>query len=204
MIDMRFHGYLEDVLGSREKVRLLRLFLRFPSRGFSANEAARLAGCSPMGAWRIAKEFEAQGLVFRKRVGASDDWQLSSKHHLAGTLSCLASENALDAVSRLLVKKMKGKGVVKIILYGSVARKDERANSDLDVLFLVQTAGKKKKLEGPLLDVSLDVSDRFGNRLSPWVLTEGEFKEKLESGSPLALSIQKEGHVLHVGEGHVA
>ena len=186
-------------MGSREKVRLLRLFLSFPSRGFSANEAGRLAGLSPMGAWRIAKEFEVQGLVFRKRVGASDDWQLSFKHYLVGTLSALASENALDFLSRLLIEKVKGKGVVKIVLYGSVARVEERANSDLDVLFLVRSAEKKEKLEEVLLDASLVVSDLFGNRLSALVLSEREFKEKLDSGSPLALNIKKEGKVLYGG-----
>ncbi len=193
---MKFKGYFEDVLGTPERVRLLQLFLRFPGKGFTANEAAGLIEISPMGAWRILKKFYTYGLVMNRRVGKSDDWHLRPDHLLVKKLQVLAQEDALDEMSRLLVGAVKGTGVYKLVLFGSVARHEERPDSDIDVLVLVKTLEEKEKVHELLLDLSLKFIDLFANRLAPVIFTEKEFKEKQESGLVLLAEIKKDGVVL--------
>ncbi len=198
---MKFKGYYEDLLGTPERIRLLQLLLRFPTKGFTANEAAGLTGISAMGTWRILKKFYAYGIVTYRRVGKSHDWHLKPDHLLVKKLQVLAQEDALDELTRMLLGAVKGHGVYKIVLFGSVARHVERPDSDLDVLVLVKTADEKERVEKLLLDVSLPILDLFSNRLAPIVLTERQFKEKKEAGMALLDEIKTDGIILFEAEG---
>ncbi len=192
---MRFHAFHEDVLGSREKVRLLTLFLKFPRKIFTANEAAGLTGITGTGAWRIAKQFESQGLLFRQRIGHSDAWQLREGHFLAKNLQALTAD-PWQVLRKKLEQKLKGVGLVKIVLFGSMARKEERPDSDVDLLVVIKSKKDKEKASRQLLDLTVELLDLYGNRLSPVIFSEKELLEKTDSGMELIKETKKEGVVL--------
>jgi len=193
---MKFTNYLEDVLGSPEKVRLLRLFLRYPTKGFTANEAARLTGLSAMGAWRIAQKFEHYGIISKRRVGKSDDWRLQPGHFLVRKLGVLAEEDAMEELRRRIQGALRGVVIEKIILFGSIARHEERPDSDLDVWVLVKTEKDRQMATEKLLDLSVTLLSVFSNRLAPIIYTERQWKEKQKANLALLDDIKKDGIIL--------
>lgn len=194
---MRFWKVAEEVVGSRQRLRLFLLLMRFPTKFFSGREAAREAGVSAPGAWRILRQFEAEGLVFRRRIGRTDAWQLQSKHYLASQLRPLAEAGlaAEKKLKRVILARLEGIKVSKIVLFGSTARGESRPTSDIDVLVVVPLAKDKAKAYSRLLDAGAEVAELFGNELSPIVYSEAEVHRK--RGLPLLKNIDAEGKVLY-------
>lgn len=82
-----------------------------------------------------------------------------------------------------------------IILYGSFARGDNRPDSDLDILILVdrEKADWKddKKIKYPLYDIELETSQV----ISPLIITKKDWEYKYPS-TPLYANIKQDGIVL--------
>ena len=68
--------------------------------------------------------------------------------------------------------------IKKIILYGSVAKGSEDSTSDIDLFILVKGQKKKNAIEPHIEKLTHICLDRYGNVLSPYVLTERDMKQK--------------------------
>jgi predicted nucleotidyltransferase len=68
--------------------------------------------------------------------------------------------------------------IKRVVLFGSVAKDEEKTDSDIDVFFLVKDVKAKEKLEPALEKLSNACLEAYGNRLSPYILTEQEAKKK--------------------------
>lgn len=193
---MHFSGLLEKVFGSPEKIRVLEVLLRYPTKRFSGREVARLARVSAPGTWRILKLLESHGLLSRIRVGRTDVWQVREEHFLVKKLSKTKSldKDALSLLKEIVLKHLQGLSVKKLWLFGSVARGTARPNSDLDLLVIVENGKDKRSAYKNLLNASMDCLSVFGNPLSPIVYSQKEFNKK--KGLPLVVNIKKEGRIL--------
>ncbi|MEP7168323.1 MAG: nucleotidyltransferase domain-containing protein [Bacteroidota bacterium] len=80
----------------------------------------------------------------------------------------------------------------KIILYGSVARGDDRKNSDIDLLILVEknkmSFKEEKRITYPLYELEFD----SGQIISPMVFSKKEWEEK-HRVTPFYENIKLEG-----------
>ena len=82
-----------------------------------------------------------------------------------------------------------------VILYGSYARGEEREDSDIDLLVLLDkeviTLEEDRKIRYPLYDIEFET----GRIISPLILPEGEW-EKIHSISPFYENVKAEGVLL--------
>ena len=80
----------------------------------------------------------------------------------------------------------------KIILYGSYARGDNRDNSDIDLLILIEkdkiTLSDEKRIKYPLFDIEFDT----GQIISPLLFTKNEWENKHKI-TPFYENVNKEG-----------
>ena len=88
-----------------------------------------------------------------------------------------------------------GARVSRIILFGSRARGDARADSDYDLLVIVRAATRAEARE--YRHRLYDALRGFGARAEPWVMTEEEFEETRSVIGGLAYPASTEGVVLH-------
>ncbi len=191
---MQFHGLIQELFGSPVRVRVLALLLKFPTKPFTGREVARSSGTSSMAAWHAIKSLEAQGLINRTRVGKSDVLTLNTRHFLAKRMGFLAGfdQTALKELNKILMESLPKDRIKKMYLYGSVARKEERPTSDIDVLVVVKGPKDKQAVTDASGDAALKVLDAFGNALSLMAFTEDEFKRDVS----LFNEVKKQGRIL--------
>lgn len=198
---MRFHKVIEEVIGGRLPIRVFRVLVTFPSKEFTGRELARTAGADASKTIQYLNTLLDHGLVERRTVGHSQLWRLRQGHYLVKKLGpVLGLERAaIGDLYALISKKLRAIGVVETaIIFGSVARGEERPDSDIDLFILVDGKSEKNMLMLTLEELAKEVADSFGNPLTPVVYTRRELSQKRDL--PLVASIRREG-VLVLGAG---
>jgi hypothetical protein len=173
---MRFRNGLDDLLGSPIRVRVLRVLTRFPDRGFTGRELAKLCERSPSQTNAALKSLRDSGVAFREIAGRSHVWRLTPEHALRDVLALMfqGEANSLHLLKRDIEALLRPLPVKRAFLFGSVARGDEHPTSDVDLLVLVESKAAKEAVESALSRASPQFSLKFGNPLSPLVLVHSQ------------------------------
>ena len=157
---------------------------------------------NPVTAHRSLRDlYEATVLNFQK-VGNSFMYSLSDDHYLVQEVLRPLFEREKSAAERLselfrrnLRVSLKA-NILTAVLYGSIARGEERPTSDLDLLVLVPSEAAKRKVR-PMLDRFCEMAmSRFANAPSLQLNTVREAQEKIRRGLPLFRNILKHHRIL--------
>ena len=119
-------------------------------------------------------------------------------------------KNATDEIGLLREKVLKifvdnliqkeGDNLLKIILFGSVARGNAEPDSDLDVCVIVKT-GENLELANRIIDISYEIDIDEGTHISPFARAQSAYEEGLKAGIPIYQNIEREGVILYDVEG---
>lgn len=94
------------------------------------------------------------------------------------------------------VKRILGKNLKKVILYGSYARGDYRENSDIDIMILTTLTDEEiRKTKTSIYDLAFDFQMEYGVDISVVIKNEEHFNYWL-GVLPFYDNVQKEGVVL--------
>lgn len=108
----------------------------------------------------------------------------------------MCTQMELDMIVRRLAeiyRSVYGDDLVKVVLYGSYARGDFKADSDIDIVAIVQ--GDREALQEQLKrvwDESFDLGMEHEMILSPTVIPYEEYK-KYQNDLPYYRNIEREG-----------
>ena len=95
------------------------------------------------------------------------------------------------------VRKILGKSLRKIILYGSYARGDYTENSDIDLMILTTLTDKEiERIEEKIYDLAFDFLMDHGVDISVVIKNEAQFNYWL-GALPFYNNVQREGVVLN-------
>lgn len=95
------------------------------------------------------------------------------------------------------VKKILGKSLRKIILYGSYARGDYTENSDIDLMILTTLTDKEIEcIEEKIYNLAFDFLMDYGVDISVVIKNEAQFNYWL-GALPFYNNVQREGVVLN-------
>lgn len=104
-----------------------------------------------------------------------------------------------DTVSNIIyefsqqLRKLLGKKLSKIIVYGSYARGDFQENSDVDIMILVHMSETEiKKIENRIYDLAFDIEMDTGLDISPIIKSEEQY-EYWSDTLPFYRSVKEEG-----------
>jgi len=175
---MRFRNEMDDLFGNPIKVRVLRVLTRFPEKGFTGRELARLCGSSPSQTNAALESLRDSGVVFREIAGRSHVWRLAPEHVLRNVLVLMFREEA-DSLERLksdLANLLRPLPVKRAFLFGSTVRGDGRPTSDVDLFVQVGSRAAKEAVEAALSRASPRFALRFGNPLSSLVVDPSQTK----------------------------
>ena len=175
---MKFHNVLDEVLGNKTKVKLLRGFFTYPEKEFTESELQRIGGIPQASVHRNVKSLLENGLLDRKRIGKANLYSLNKEHILYPLLSSDFEEerNILVELKEMIAGAVKDLSEVEMaVLFGSIAKGIEQADSDVDVFIVCK--GDKSRLEEKLKDLISVIRNRFGNPFSLMIKRCEELKE---------------------------
>ena len=179
---MKFNVTLFDLINSPTKLNIVR-FLINHTASMSEREIASILNVSHMSVNRIMKELAEANFVNNTVVGRTHIWKVNRKSYVYGTLLKIIKTMdttlaPIEDLKKTLLQNLPVEMTKKIILFGSVSKRTEEPNSDIDLFILVKLQKHKDAIESYMEKLALTCLDRYGNVLSPYVLTEKEMKQK--------------------------
>ncbi len=170
---MKYKDALDDVLGNKLKLRILRLFCTSGGE-YTGREIAKLTGYSQTYTIKALGDLEANGLLYRRDVARAHLYSLNEEHMLVRELKRLfdLERSALARVAKGFKEEL-GDSLEGIIVFGSVARREERPDSDIDMILILKD-GHKPVVESKISSVSNAVAAASGNPVSAFLATETE------------------------------
>jgi len=175
---MKFHGYLEQLFSGKVSISLVRALLTYRGKIFTIRGLAKAANVSPAEAALVAEKLKERGIIRIQPVGRSYQVLLNEKSYVLNNIAkqaILAEEKTLGVLISVLKKNLDNKKIISACIFGSVAMKTEEEDSDVDLLVI---ANDFEVASATLARTRDEVSQTFGNRLSPIIFTEMELREK--------------------------
>lgn len=191
---MKFSISLDEIIDSRAKIKLLKhLFAQ--DVYMSERELSRVLKVSHMTINRLMKELYALNLVSLERVGNVNLWTVNKRsyayHILSQVIKGISDRRLkpLEDLKNTILNNLPTSMIQKAILFGSIASGTEKPNSDIDLFILVKSSQDKNKVEPLVHKLSHLCLDLYGNRLSPYILTQSQLKKRKKL--PLVSEIEK-------------
>jgi len=193
---MQFHDLVEMLLGSRVKVKVLRTLWRYREKEFTIRELAKFLGVSHTGIKKVVDELEKTNVLRLRTVGRSYAFRLNMNSYAANIVrrTFEMERGALSELRDVIRKKLKSRFVKSAALYGSVVEGKETSRSDIDLLIITN---QREKVEEIVAELQNDVSERFGNSISAYYISEEDLRKKRKE-PPIKQALQN--HMLICGK----
>ena len=195
---MKFTRPLDNLLGQQSKVKIIR-FLVNSSAELAGREIARSVGLTQRITHASLMDLWKHGVVNMRRVGKAKLYKINKGRVLVsdGLIPLFVFENnLLKRLSALIIRKIK-KFILSIIIFGSIAEGNEQPGSDIDLLIILKEKTNPQKVESALDGLSLVVSEKFGNFLSPVLLKENQFRRRYKQGDKFIKTIVARGKIIY-------
>lgn len=176
---MQFHDYLEQVLGNKAAIRVLRAMIRYQAKVFTKRGLARTANVSVNEAALTIRDFEDLGIIRVQPVGRSHQLSLNKKNYIFNKIIepiFKAEEDTLSELIKVLKKNLdKKRIIISAALFGSVAKGKEKPDSDIDILVISNDFDAASQI---VSDALVEVAEVFHARLASITFSQKEFQSK--------------------------
>lgn len=185
---------LGDALFSGTRQRVLGLLFGNPARSYYAKELIRLAEGGSGAVQRELQRLTESGLVTVRAIGNQKHYQANAESPVFAELCAVArktfalADPLRDALAPL-APRMHG-----AFVYGSVAKREDTAASDVDLMIIAD-----KLSYGELLEALEPLADSIGRRVNPTVLSRREWVKRLGARSAFATRLMAQPRIWVVG-----
>jgi predicted nucleotidyltransferase len=185
---------LGDLLFGQTRGRVLALLFGHPDETFFVRQIARHAGTSVGTVQRELETLSRLGLIERSVSGRQVYYKANGNHPVFAELSSLIAKTV--GVFQLLGAALApfANRVSLAFVYGSTARRDETAESDVDLMVVGDVT-----LDEVLTQLA-PVERAVGRPINPTVFSVKEFKSKLQNGNHFLRAVMRGEKVFLIGE----
>ncbi|MBM4160313.1 MAG: winged helix-turn-helix transcriptional regulator [Ignavibacteria bacterium] len=194
---MIFHHVLDQVFSTWSHIAVLRALQDY-AQGITGREIARASQMNHRSCLKALGRLEDLGVVVRLRGGRDHLFSLNRNHVLVteGIIPLVKLERGFfESLTKLLTKEL-GPLAESLILFGSVAKKTETAQSDLDLCIVLANGTRKLTARKRLESLAPLIRRKYGANLAPFFLSRSEFLQRAKKRHPPVSSIVKEGIVI--------
>ncbi len=167
-----------DALFSTIQQRVLAYLFGQPERSFFATELIKLAGGGSGAVQRELARLADSGLVTISRVGTQKHYQANPKSPIFSELCAIAQKTVGLAEPLRTALKPLAKRISAAFVYGSVAKKQDTAASDIDLMVV---SGSLTYAD--LFAALEDASERLGRTVNPTVYSPRELAKRVKQGN---------------------
>jgi len=169
------HTGLSDALFSNTQQRVLAFLFGQPERSFFATELIGLAGGGSGAVQRELKRLEESGLVTMTPLGNRKHYQANPSSPIYAELCGIVQKTVGLAEPLRAVLAPFAKKVSAAFVYGSVAKRSDTANSDIDLMLI------SDRLEYADLYAALEqAATILGRTINPTIYTQEELAKRIK------------------------
>ena len=165
-----------------------------PERSFFATELIKLAGGGSGAVQRELARLADSGLVTVSRVGTQKHYQANPKSPIFSELCAIAQKTVGLAEPLREALKPLAKRISAAFVYGSVAKRQDTAASDIDLMVV---SGSLTYAD--LFAALEDASERLGRKVNPTVYSPRELAKRVKQGNAFVTRVLAQPKVWVVG-----
>lgn len=178
---------IADALFTKTQQRVLALLYGKPEKSFYTNEIVRWAD---MGRGTISRELEkleSAGLLQVTRVGNQRHYRANSNNPVYNELLAIVKKTfgIADIIKAALLNV--DEQISWAFIYGSVAKGDDTASSDIDLLVVAESLAY-----ADLMAVLTDTEQSLGRPVNPSIYTIEQIKNKLQDNNAFLSRIMEQ------------
>lgn len=188
---------LADALFSSTQQRVLALLFGQPGRSFYASEIIGLAGAGSGAVQRELARLAESGLVMVSRIGNQKHYQANAASPVFEELRGIVLKTfGLADVLRDALAPFEPQ-IQAAFVYGSVAKRQDTAHSDIDLMILSDNLGYADLF--PILE---QVGNQLGRPVNPTIHTPKDFARKAKTGNAFVVRVLEQPKIWLIGEDH--
>ncbi len=175
---------------TKNEMEFVLAIFKNPDRQYNANSLSKILKISSMGALKIAKKLEKEGLISHKKLGKAKFYSINfvndySRDYIVFLLKMEAEHNVPYIKMWVNELKSKIKNADIIILFGSVLKKGNMAN-DIDVLLVTN------EKDFPKLKKEVEKITLLNNKeLHPVYQSIKDLENNIKRNDPVILNVIK-------------
>jgi predicted nucleotidyltransferase len=175
---------IADALFSRTQQRVLGLLYAHAERSFYATEIFERSGSGRGAAQRELARLVDSGLVVMSTVGNQTHYQANPQNPIFPELRSIIVKTSGVAEPLRIALASVAKKIDLAFVYGSVARGDAHASSDVDLLIVARDLTLEQ------LYTRLEPAEvAIGRKVHPTLLTPAEYRQRLRNGNPFLTKV---------------
>ena len=194
---MLFHRYLEEIIGNKPALGMLRAMVRQKGMIFTVRRLADEAKISINECALTTQHLERFGIINIQPIGKAYHLTLNEKSYILNQIIRLifdAEKNTMPQLIQTLKKYLTSNKITSAVLFGSVSKGEEQTDSDVDLLII---SNDLDNTIDAVSKVSSKVFEIFHGKISHVIFSEKQFKSK--KNSDLIRSILSD-HILICGK----
>jgi predicted nucleotidyltransferase len=190
MFSMNLKSFLVDIVNTKS-LKIFKLFYSHDGE-FSGREIAIHTKLNPIVCLKELEKLVSARMLDKKKVGASYLFSLNRNVYWDSVIDpLLKSEAKIFSHVKKDIVNVLGKYCSKIVVFGSYARGEQLADSDIDVCFIV----KDKKKAQRILDGYKSVFfKKYQSHLSEYLITEIQYSS---FSLGIVRDIRREGMIIY-------
>lgn len=185
-------GLLAEILSSNMRAEIFRNLFGNEKQSLHLREIVRRTGFAVGTVQQEIKKLQRLDIITRIKDGNRIYYKANTNHPLYSDISNLVLKT--NGLSDLLKKALSSETKIKIaFVFGSFARKEEKAISDVD-LMVIGDIGLRK-----LTGLLMDISNKLGREINPYRLSVGEFIKRKKEQDHFLQDVLKSPKIFIIG-----
>jgi predicted nucleotidyltransferase len=174
-------GVLEELLSSRVRAGLFRILFGANDRELHLRDLARRAGLHEASIRQELKKLRRLDLVVKRRDGNRVYFRANTAHPLYPEIHKLVLKTS--GIVELIGDSMTGEDIEVAFVFGSIARGEETARSDVDLMIIGEIGLRK------LAALLRGVVEEVGREVNPHVMTPREYQRRLKESDHFVTNV---------------
>jgi DNA-binding transcriptional ArsR family regulator len=185
---------LSEILSSKMRAEIFRLLFGVADKELHVREIERQSGLTLGTVRQELKKLSEMDLVKARREGNRLYYRANEEHPLFNDIRNIVLKTS--GLVEVLREALDRKEVKVAFVFGSIARKDEGARSDVDLMVIGDVS--LRKAVGWLSSVA----ERVGREINPHAFSVGEFQKRKESGDHFLTTVLNSPKLFIKGDNH--
>ena len=183
---------LSKMISSKARAEIFRLLFGISDRELHIREIERQSGLSFRTVHQELKKLKQMDLIRERRSGNRVYYRANDEHPLFNDLRNIVLKTS--GLVEVLREALDREEVKVAFVFGSIARKDEGARSDVDLMVIGDVG--LRDLSGWLMGAY----EKIGREISPHTLSLKEFKERKNKGEHFLSSVLNSPKLFVIGD----